>query len=53
MTIVILIFLSPTQGDGDSAWVSSEDGSSVEIDETQPHSTLQIKTYEGKRMLIK
>ena len=52
-TTVQLISLSPTLGSRNSAWVSSDDGSSVEIDENQPHSTLQIKTYEGKRMLIK
>ena len=40
-------------GAGDKAWISSGDESPVEIDESLPHSTLQIKTYEGKRMLIK
>lgn len=37
------------------AWVSTPDGSSncVKVDDSQPSSTLQIRTPDGKRILVK
>jgi hypothetical protein len=36
-------------------WVASPEdgGSAIPVDESQPNSTLQVKTYDGKRLRIK
>jgi len=40
---------------GEKVWVASpEDGdSAIPVDESEPNSTLQVKTYDGKRLRIK
>lgn len=46
---------SSSTGAKDDAWVSSPDDvtASMGMDEGQPNSTLQIRTPDGKRLLIK
>lgn len=45
---------SSTSGSS-GAWVSSPDdvAAPAVVDESKPHSTLQIRTYDGKRLLVK
>jgi hypothetical protein len=46
---------SSSTGAKDDAWVSSpdDDAAPIAMDESQPSSTLQIRTPDGKRLLIK
>lgn len=45
---------SSASGTG-GAWVSSPDDAPAPavVDESKPNSTLQIRTYDGKRLLVK